>query len=529
VNADVSSSNDDVFDRIHGFFVASMSQELTEERVAEIEQLLRSSDDACRLYAKYVEASVLLPFVLPSLPDAAGETAECDCVPRESKTTHAPILDDAFPGATGRTANFGALPYLVVALIAYLATLAAWHWRPVDHRELARNDAAQATAIEEANVAYVGRVTGMAYCKWAEGSRPASHYERIFIGQRFNLDSGLVEITYDSGARVILQGPVTYEIDSNNGGYVFVGKLSGKIIAETGRGFTVRTPTAKIVDVGTEFALEVTPNGAVETVVFSGMITLAPVASREQKGGVATAVPAAPQVLREGQAAKVVNVAPRSSNVAIPRIQAVSKVAKSDRFVRTMPTVPAEILIGPVQYNGSFEDPVVGPDNCDQDAGDRGPNVFAKIRDVVPKFWSPTSCLQTKGMLVRGVTGTQYVVLEGPSPVLTTQFDGVDGHPPARKFEANTTYILTADIGSPTRGTKGFVCFESGTAQASRTVSVPEANVMAPMAALELDTSVKPEFVGQQINLTFVKTETSSDSQLYVDNVMLKAVPAKRK
>ena len=37
-----------------------------------------------------------------------------------------------------------------------------------------------------------------------------------------------MEITYDTGAKVILQGPVTYSVEGN-GGYLAVGKLTGKM------------------------------------------------------------------------------------------------------------------------------------------------------------------------------------------------------------------------------------------------------------------------------------------------------------
>ena len=45
-----------------------------------------------------------------------------------------------------------------------------------------------------------------------------------------------MEITYTTGAKVILQGPVTYEAESN-GGYLSVGKLTGRLEkkAEGGR------------------------------------------------------------------------------------------------------------------------------------------------------------------------------------------------------------------------------------------------------------------------------------------------------
>ena len=50
----------------------------------------------------------------------------------------------------------------------------------------------------------------------------------VSLGDKFALASGLMEITYDTGAKVILQGPVTYEVESN-GGYLAVGKLTGKL------------------------------------------------------------------------------------------------------------------------------------------------------------------------------------------------------------------------------------------------------------------------------------------------------------
>ena len=38
------------------------------------------------------------------------------------------------------------------------------------------------------------------------------------LGRKYELASGLMEITYDTGAKVILQGPVTYEVESNEAG-----------------------------------------------------------------------------------------------------------------------------------------------------------------------------------------------------------------------------------------------------------------------------------------------------------------------
>ena len=38
-----------------------------------------------------------------------------------------------------------------------------------------------------------------------------------------------MEITYHTGAKVILQGPVTYEVESAAGGFLSVGKLTARL------------------------------------------------------------------------------------------------------------------------------------------------------------------------------------------------------------------------------------------------------------------------------------------------------------
>ena len=38
-----------------------------------------------------------------------------------------------------------------------------------------------------------------------------------------------MEITYDTGAKVILQGPVTYEVESKDSGYLSLGKLTARV------------------------------------------------------------------------------------------------------------------------------------------------------------------------------------------------------------------------------------------------------------------------------------------------------------
>jgi len=150
---------------------------------------------------------------------------------------------------------------------------------------------------------------------------------RVALGRKYKLKSGLMEITYDSGAKVILEGPCDYTAESTTGGYLALGKLvarvgaggegrgagevasgqwtvdsmkdeGGRMKAESGRPnaaslatrhqplatnpsplsplpsplFTVRTPTAVVTDLGTEFGVEVDENGDTTSHVFHGSI-----------------------------------------------------------------------------------------------------------------------------------------------------------------------------------------------------------------------------------------------------------------
>ena len=60
------------------------------------------------------------------------------------------------------------------------------------------------------------------------------------------------------------------------GGYLSVVKLTGKMENETAKGFTVRTPTATVTDLGTEFGVEVSKAGLTTSHVFRGAVKVQP-------------------------------------------------------------------------------------------------------------------------------------------------------------------------------------------------------------------------------------------------------------
>jgi hypothetical protein len=289
-------SHTDLRQSIHDFVVAGRSDELTEEMWADFEQRLRESDDACRLYADYAGISAILPSVLSSMPDEGSLSP--DVFPLGQQGAAVLFAPGLLAGAWHGTVNYFSSGWPVAYLIATMAVgIGLWIGSlvPAFHPQQIAKRSSSTPRIESAperRRELVGRVTAMADCRWASDAVPLPVNDGVPVGREIKLESGLMEITYDSGAKVILQGPATYEVESADGGYLSVGKLTAKVDKGSGMRdkssdiphpsaliphplFVVRTPTATITDLGTEFGVEVGKAGDCDVRVFDGEVQIA--------------------------------------------------------------------------------------------------------------------------------------------------------------------------------------------------------------------------------------------------------------
>ena len=107
----------------------------------------------------------------------------------------------------------------------------------------------------------------------------------LYAGQRFTLTQGYAEVTTSQGAVAILEAPATVELmDDRNAIRLHTGKLTGICETDTSKGFAVYTPTAKLVDVGTVFGVEVTPGNTTQLHVIRGQVNAAPITADERVG-----------------------------------------------------------------------------------------------------------------------------------------------------------------------------------------------------------------------------------------------------
>jgi hypothetical protein len=102
-----------------------------------------------------------------------------------------------------------------------------------------------------------------------EPSALADFLLRFKAGERLNLTKGLVQMEFASGAKILLHGPAVFTPTSASSGQLASGKLRGE--ASEGN-FHLSTPAAEVIDLGTEFGVQIDSEQSTDVVVFNGKV-----------------------------------------------------------------------------------------------------------------------------------------------------------------------------------------------------------------------------------------------------------------
>lgn len=120
--------------------------------------------------------------------------------------------------------------------------------------------------------ANVAKITGSLNCRWANqpDGRVLGYGSSLYAGDQLNLAEGVAELTFDGGARVILQAPAIFDVESYSDSVLHQGRLT--VCCPTGaQGFRVTAGSLVVVDRGTEFGISADENGDAEVHVFRGL------------------------------------------------------------------------------------------------------------------------------------------------------------------------------------------------------------------------------------------------------------------
>jgi hypothetical protein len=283
-------------------------ERLNDDEAAELAHLLETSNSARRRYVEHVQLCVELgdwsqaTSPVSILHPAANLAVNGEAARRKAvKTIVTKEVRKQQPRVKGNEAPPGRRwswfqPWVTLgaaAAMLMIVSLCGWSYFRGKNSALpmepdavagvvatggANHEDRQKRAHPEKFVARVVEVTADA--RWDDDLHPREFLMRLREGDELHLLSGLAHLEFYSGARIILQGPSKFTPTGPARGKLESGRLTGKV---DGGKFQLTTPTAKVVDLGTEFGVTVGPSSDTDVCVFVGEVEVQPGLDRHEK------------------------------------------------------------------------------------------------------------------------------------------------------------------------------------------------------------------------------------------------------
>lgn len=121
--------------------------------------------------------------------------------------------------------------------------------------------------------------------RWGDSGALAAGQRLYDDGKRISLLSGCAKIVFDYGSEIIVEGPAEFALCSEENVYLHSGRILARIPTQA-VGFVVDTPSAGVVDLGTEFGVQVDSSGSSRVHLFNGKASLLAGEQGERKGSV---------------------------------------------------------------------------------------------------------------------------------------------------------------------------------------------------------------------------------------------------
>jgi hypothetical protein len=292
---------------------------ISEKQTARLSSWLSTSEDARQFYVRVMGLSASLCYYASEM-----QTSEMQAQERHIPAARAGFVRTWAPA-------IGAVAFAACLLLVLRIAMS----RHDSHVMAAPSSAPTAVAPLDDHV-FVARLTGSRQCQWVNSAAVAPG-EQLREGQHIELAKGFAEITFDSGAVVVMQGPASLDVNSAWSATLNRGTLKASLPPEA-MGFSISNPTVEVVDLGTEFTMFSDASGAAtEVLVLKGEVEAAPKNPVDQ--------PPSPIVLREKESRRFA-------------ASGVSTVHDSDqKFAELTQPVPLTHFVSPVGYaHWSFDE-----------------------------------------------------------------------------------------------------------------------------------------------------------------------------
>ena len=302
-------TSDEMFDTIHELRTRQIYSGATSQDIQSLEDIVLSSETGARLYAQYVQEEAILRWSSSQhmgedpgddgpglnslsdtmvLPAITGEDESDEIVVLPPPPVLTPLEE---PVLLFRRHWFWAAS-IVIALLAGL----------IIHRLLPPTQPVATVTPEPlrpvpVEPAPIVRAPSFATVASTVSAQWGVTTDQLLPGQRLPaiplfLQSGFAEIKFDTGAAMIVEAPARFQVGAVNSVELTLGRIAAKV-PPSAHGVAVETAAGRVVDLGTEFGVAISPDGSDEIQVFKGKVQAQPQAASS----------VAPLLLKEGQAA----------------------------------------------------------------------------------------------------------------------------------------------------------------------------------------------------------------------------------
>lgn len=229
------------------------------DEIAELERLLDGSPDAQRRYIHYLDLHQELVARGGGGPPAFEEQPSVE-LQHDTKRSRV-------------TKNHAAVIAALVAALLVAAGLGIGRWmnRAPDDAQIAQQNENDPTPTDEESDDGVAVITRSVDVRWM-GDHPLQPGSILSPGE-LKLADGLIQVEFYSGVQLLVEGPAELEIRSVASVICRQGKLRS-LVPPNAIGFSVLTPRFELVDLGTEFAVDVASDGRSDVHVFDGEVEL---------------------------------------------------------------------------------------------------------------------------------------------------------------------------------------------------------------------------------------------------------------
>lgn len=235
------------------------SGDLNDEGIERTRELLRNYKEARKVFVEHQMLTAALGLEADAMLDPVLDESSEDELPKQ--LTRAPKHDTYSANKAFRVSLWAAAAtaLLFCGLAGRLAYLEFFQ----------ADDQLAATAEVEETSSGVALVTRMVDVKFD------SDQARFEVGDALrpgsvSIKSGFAQIEFFCGATLVVEGPAEFELKSSNLARVKSGRLRAQV-PPAARGFSIEVDDMKVVDLGTEFGLSVSEEGA-DVQVFDGEV-----------------------------------------------------------------------------------------------------------------------------------------------------------------------------------------------------------------------------------------------------------------